>query len=108
MLFCRFPRAELNVMASSTTDMARCRYMRHSTPKPVRCSVKPPPGTHPPNRRLPYRYRRQSACGKEIHVIADNLSAHKSQPVKDFPENHSQGSSAFHSALLLLLNQVEL
>jgi DDE superfamily endonuclease len=24
--------------------------------------------------------------GKEIHVIADNLSAHKSQPVKDPPD----------------------
>jgi transposase len=26
--------------------------------------------------------------GKEIHVIADNLSAHKSQPVRDFLETH--------------------
>jgi hypothetical protein len=32
ILFCRFLRAERNVMASSTTDMARCRRMPLSTP----------------------------------------------------------------------------
>ena len=40
--------------------------------------------------------------GKEIHVIADNLSAHKSQPVKDFLASASEGSPALHSDLLLV------
>ncbi len=40
--------------------------------------------------------------GKEIHVIADNLSAHKSQQVKDFLGCASEGSPALHSDLFIL------
>ena len=46
--------------------------------------------------------------GKEIHVIADNLSAHKSQPVKDFLENHSTVHLHFTPTYSSWLNQVEL
>jgi transposase len=45
---------------------------------------------------------------KEIHVIADNLSAHKSQPVKDFLENHSKVHLHFTPTYSSWLNQVEL
>src|SRR5579864_1511309 len=46
--------------------------------------------------------------GKEIHVIADNLSAHKSQPVKDFLEAHSKVLLHFTPTYSSWLNQVEL
>jgi hypothetical protein len=40
--------------------------------------------------------------GKEIHVIADNLSAHKSQTGQRFPGSASKGSLALHSDLLVV------
>ena len=46
--------------------------------------------------------------GKEIHVIADNLSAHKSQPVKNFLETHSTVHLHFTPTYSSWLNQVEL
>ena len=46
--------------------------------------------------------------GKEIHVIADNLSAHKSQPVKDFLETHTKVHLHFTPTYSSWLNQVEL
>src|SRR6202051_3870180 len=46
--------------------------------------------------------------GKEIHVIADNLSAHKSQPVKDFLEAHRRVQLHFTPTYSSWLNQVEL
>jgi transposase len=46
--------------------------------------------------------------GKEIHVIADNLSVHKSQPVKDVLENHAKVHLHFTPTYSSWLNQVEL
>ncbi len=46
--------------------------------------------------------------GKEIHVIADNLSAHKSQPVKDFLEAHQRVHLHFTPTYSSWLNQVQL
>lgn len=46
--------------------------------------------------------------GKEIHVIADNLSAHKSQTVKDFLEAHPKVHLHFTPTYSSWLNQVEL
>jgi transposase len=45
--------------------------------------------------------------GKEIHVIADNLSAHKSRPVKDFLESHPKVHLHFTPTYSSWLNQVE-
>src|ERR1700681_4279409 len=45
---------------------------------------------------------------KEIHVIADNLSAHKSQTVKEFLEAHPQVHMHFTPTYSSWLNQVEL
>jgi transposase len=50
----------------------------------------------------------QQPRGKEIHVIADNLSAHKSQPVKDFLEAHPKVHLHFTPTYSSWLNQVEL
>jgi len=46
--------------------------------------------------------------GKEIHVIADNLSAHKSQTVKDFLAMHPKVQLHFTPTYSSWLNQVEL
>jgi len=46
--------------------------------------------------------------GKEIHVIADNLSAHKSQTVKDFLTAHPKVHLHFTPTYSSWLNQVEL
>src|ERR1700680_1362050 len=46
--------------------------------------------------------------GKEIHVIADNLSAHKSAPVKAFLEAHPKVHLHFTPTYSSWLNQVEL
>ena len=46
--------------------------------------------------------------GKEIHVIVDNLSAHKSGPVKDFLAAHSRAHLRFTPTYSSWLNQVEL
>ena len=46
--------------------------------------------------------------GKEIQVIADNLSAHKSQSVKNFREAHRKVHLHFTPTYSSWLNQVEL
>jgi len=46
--------------------------------------------------------------GKEIHVIADNLSAHKSPPVKEFLAAHQTVHLHFTPTYSSWLNQVEL
>lgn len=46
--------------------------------------------------------------GKEIHAIADNLSAHKSQPVKDFLAAPGTVHLHFTPTYSSWLNQVEL
>ena len=46
--------------------------------------------------------------GKEIHMIADNLSAHKSAPVKEFSEAHPKVYLHFTQTCSSWLNQIEL
>jgi transposase len=46
--------------------------------------------------------------GKQIHVIADNLSAHKSPPVRDFLAAHPKVHLHFTPTYSSWLNQVEL
>ena len=46
--------------------------------------------------------------GKEIHVIADNQSAHKSRPVTEFPAVHPKVHLHFTPTHTSWLNQVEL
>lgn len=47
-------------------------------------------------------------CGKEIHVIADNLSAHKTGQVEDFLARHPQVHLHFTPTYSSWLNQIEL
>lgn len=46
--------------------------------------------------------------GKEIHVIADNLSAHKTGQVQAFLDDHPKVHLHFTPTYLSWLNQVEL
>jgi transposase len=50
----------------------------------------------------------QQPTGMEIHVIADNLSAHKTQAVRDFLATHPQVHLHFTPTYSSWLNQVEL
>ncbi|MGN6719153.1 MAG: IS630 family transposase [Candidatus Binatia bacterium] len=47
-------------------------------------------------------------AGKQIHVICDNLSAHKTQKVKDFLSDHPKVSIHYTPTYSSWLNQVEL
>jgi transposase len=47
-------------------------------------------------------------CGQEIHVIADNLAAHKTKAVDAFLEDHPQVQMHFTPTYSSWLNQVEL
>jgi transposase len=96
-------------MASSTTDMARSRCMRLSTPKPGEVLGKTA-ARHTSAELVAFLTDivAHQPRGKEIHVIADNLSAQKSQPVKDFLENHAKVHLHFTPTYSSWLNQVEL
>jgi transposase len=50
----------------------------------------------------------QHSCRKEIHIIADNLSAHKTRRVQEFLSNHSKVKMHFTPTYSSWLNQVEL
>ena len=50
----------------------------------------------------------QQPTGKEIHVIADNLSAHKTHRVTEFLQTHSTVRLHFTPTYSSWLNQVEL
>lgn len=50
----------------------------------------------------------QQPTGKEIHIIADNLSAHKTAHVREFLDNHSNVTIHFTPTYSSWLNQVEL
>lgn|SRR5215471_9581112 len=50
----------------------------------------------------------QQPAGKEIHIIADNLSAHKTARVREFLDSHSNVTIHFTPTYSSWLNQVEL
>lgn len=45
---------------------------------------------------------------QQVHIILDNLSAHKTQPVRDFPQRHPRVQFQLHAHLFLLADQVEI
>jgi transposase len=47
-------------------------------------------------------------AGREIHIIADNLSAHKTKRVEDFLQSHPQGTLHYTPTYSSWLNQIEL
>jgi transposase len=66
------------------------------------------PGVRGRNRRVSHDIVANQPRGKEIHVIADKPSAHKSQPVKVFREAHKKVRLHFIPAYSSWLNQVGL
>lgn len=50
----------------------------------------------------------RSPAGKEIHIVLDNLSAHKTQAVKAFLDQHSRVRFHFTPTYSSWLNQVEI
>ncbi len=102
MPYCRCRRVERRDMGLSTTGTARCRCMRPSIRRPARCWARRQTPHVGRVRRLPHRHGRQPAAGKEIHVIADNLSAHKTTAGRGVPGGSPEGSFAFHADLLVL------
>jgi len=43
-----------------------------------------------------------SKWAREIHIVLDNLSAHKTKAVEEFLQEHPQGTVSFHSDLLFV------
>ncbi len=95
--------------ASSTIGIARFRSTPRSTPKAARSWVRPLP-TIPPRSLWPLL--RQIVAlqprGREIHIIADNLSAHKTKRVARFLADHPKVHLHFTPTYSSWLNQVEL
>src|SRR3989449_6229241 len=106
--YCRFRRAAPSVTGLNTTVMARCRCMRHWIRNPAKCSARPPPAT--PARSLWSSSQRWSngRRAREVHIILDNLSAHKSQVVRDFLAAHPNVHFHFTPTYSSWLNQVEI
>ena len=50
----------------------------------------------------------RSPAGKEIHIVLDNLSAHKTQAVKEFLDQNPQVRFHFTPTYSSWLNQVEI
>src|SRR5215467_10812258 len=96
-------------MALSITDMAHCRCTPRSTPKLARCWAKLRHGTL--RRSSSPSWQTSSSTNrrpKEIHVIADNLSAHKTKQVTEFLDWHPNVHLHFTPTYSSWLNQVEL
>src|SRR5437588_11765757 len=106
---CRCRVGEPSVTASNTIAMARCR----STPlwmcEAAGCTAKRPPAT--PATSLWIFSSKWLGCAKpkqEIHVILDNLSAHKTQKVTSFLQKHPNVKLHFTPTYSSWLNQVEI
>src|ERR1019366_3583694 len=106
---CRCRRGVPSVMASSTTGTARCRGTQPSTPRPAKCSARRPSATRRPSLSPSSpSIVAQQPKGKEIHVIADNLSAHKTKQVEQFLIEHANVHLHFTPTYSSWLNQVEI
>src|ERR1700728_640714 len=106
---CRSLRGARSGMALSTTDTARCRCTQRSTPKQAKCSGKTA-ARHTSAEFVAFLADIvvNQPRGKEIHVIADNLSAHKTGQLDDFLERHPKVHLHFTPTYSSWLNQVDL
>jgi transposase len=96
-----------SVTGLNTTVMARCRCTRNWIRNPAKCSARPPPAT--PDRSLWSSSQRWSnGPAREVHIILDNLPAHKSQVVRDFLAAHPNVHFHFTPTYSSRPNQVEI
>jgi transposase len=94
-------------MALNTFAMARCCGTPPSTRIPVRCSARPQSHTSVEFVTFLTDIVINQLRGKEIHVIADNQSAHKSGSVQEFLAMRPKVRLHFTSTYSSWLNQVE-
>src|SRR6516165_1704023 len=94
--------------ALSTTAMVRCLCTPRSTPKPATCWAKPRRATASAEfvAFLADIVVNQPAT-QETHVIADNLSAHKTMQVTEFLDRNPTVHLHFTPTYSSWLNQVE-
>jgi transposase len=84
-----------------------CRCTRPSSPRPVRSWEGPRRATPPPSSLLSSRTSSSTSLAG-IHVIADNLSTHKTEQVAVFLEAHPSVHLHFTPTYSSWLNQIEL
>jgi hypothetical protein len=107
--YCRCLLAAPNATGSSITGMARCRCTRHWTLRRGACTEKTA-ARHTGADFVDFLGEVVSQCRpkQEIHIILDNLSAHKTQAVRDFLDTHPKVRLHFTPTYSSWLNQVEL
>lgn len=83
--------------------------MRRWTPRPAKWWVRPPCATPARSSSASSgRSWRNAAPRQEIHIILDNLSAHKTQAVREFLTHHPHVQLHFTPTYSSWLNQVEI
>src|SRR2546430_9614546 len=102
--FCRSPLAEPNGMALSIFVMARSHYMQRWTLAPATSWERPP---------LEFvdflgQIVASQPEGREIHIVADNLSAHKTKNVFEFLQTNPTVRIHYTPTYSSWLNQVEI
>jgi transposase len=95
-------------MALSISAMAHCRFTPRSIPRPGRFLARQPRDTSAEFVAFLTDIVANQPNGKEIHVIADNLSAHKTKGVDQFLTEHPSVHLHFTPTYSSWLNQVEL
>jgi len=105
---CRFPRGEPSVMALSTIVMAPFRCMLRSTPAPGEVLGKTS-SRHTSGEFVQFldQIVASQPKEKEIHIIADNLSAHKTKEVSVFLQANPHLRIHYTPTYSSWLNQVE-
>ena len=106
---CRSRRDAPNATVLSTTATGHSPYMPRSIPPPAACTAKPPLAT-PAASSSPFSRKFVSLCPprQQIHIILDNLSAHKTQAVREFLQQHPRVQFHFTPTYSSWLNQVEI
>jgi transposase len=105
---CRCRPGAPSATALNTTDTGRSRCMRRSIPRPARSGQTVPRHTSAAFVDFLSDVVATHARRREIHVIVDNLSAHKTKKVQAFLEAHPHVHLHFTPTYSSWLNQVEL
>src|ERR1700738_2541000 len=107
--FCRSPLAEPNGMALNIFVMVRSHCMQRSTLAPVTSWESPPRGIPAPSlSTFLGQIVASQPAGREIHIVADNLSAHKTKNVFEFLQAHPTVRIHSTPTYSSWLNQIEI
>jgi transposase len=105
---CRSPPVELNATDSSTTCTERFPSTLPWKPLQAACTARPRPAIPAGLRRISRRSCGPLPIRQQIHIILDNLSAHKTRLVDQFLCNNPRVQFHFTPTYSSWLNQVEL